>query len=81
MILLLHGTVRRRPKTALRGQIVRLSWANQWGLDHMFYAMFFIAGLIAGFLACWAVARHLLKPVKHMLEAAGHNVGGQEPAG
>jgi hypothetical protein len=41
----------------------------------MLYALCYIAGLIAGFICCWVVARRLLNPLKDMLEAAGYKVG------
>ena len=44
----------------------------------MLYALFAIAGLIVGFVCCWAIARMQLTPLKDMLEAAGHKVGEDE---
>jgi hypothetical protein len=67
---------RRRLYTiTLHGKVVVIGHNNQRGLDLMFYASFFAAGLVAGFVCCWAVARHLLTPLKNVLEAAGDKVG------
>jgi hypothetical protein len=41
----------------------------------MLYTFFFFAGLIAGFICCWAAVRQFLTPLKDSLEAAGYKVG------
>lgn len=41
----------------------------------MLYVLFSIAGFIAGFICCWAVARRLITPLKDVLEAAGYRIG------
>jgi hypothetical protein len=40
----------------------------------MFYALTCFAGLIAGFVGCWVLVRHLLSPINDMLEAAGYKL-------
>jgi hypothetical protein len=35
-------------------------------------ALFCAAGLIAGFVCCWAIARNSLDPLKDMFDAAGY---------